>query len=61
MPGGWHLWSLGLGDLCTVVEVVKQIKTPTGKLGRGEETLSHVLVGKGSEVFPFHLVANDFG
>ena len=40
------------------MEVVKQIKTPTGKLCGGEKALSHVLIGKGSEVFPFHLVAH---
>ena len=40
------------------MEVVKQIKTPAGKLCGGEKALSHVLVGKGSEVFPFHLVAH---
>ena len=40
------------------MEVVKQIKTPTGKLCRREKALSHVLVGKGSEVFPLHLVTH---
>ena len=37
------------------MEVVKQIQTPTGKLSSGEKALSHVLVGKGSKVFPLHL------
>ena len=37
------------------MKVVKEVKTTTGKLSRGEETLGHVLVGKGSEVLPFHL------
>ena len=37
------------------MKVVKEVETTTGKLSRGEETLGHVLVGKGSEVLPFHL------
>ena len=57
-PGSRYLRSLSFGDLGAVVEVVKQIKTPAGKLCGGEKALSHVLVGKRSEVFPFHLVAH---
>ena len=41
------------------MEVVKQIKTPAGKLCGGEKALSHMLVSKGSEVFPFHVVAHE--